>query len=292
MREGKERMKRLGFIGFGEVGSTLAEAFLPGDIEMAAFDIQADRAKPLAAKRGVGFMGSMDALIEWADLVFSCNSPAMALDVAKICSRKMGPEKILVDFNSISPKTTQGIDQLFSSKGPRFVKAAIMTPIASYGYRTPILIGGAGEETILRFMKERKFQVRSLGRDAQKPATVKMVKSLLGKGFSTLLFETCSFAKKVGVEEEVDVFLHEMFGARFWEMGDRYLASVSVHAPRMIGEMDELIEEMADRKVPPDFPLAMKSVLQRIADMNLAEKHGVRTTSVHQEILRLLNPDG
>lgn len=282
-------MKRIGFIGFGEVGSNFADGFPPSTTRKAAFDEDPGRIQDIAEKKDVSLLNTLEELTGWADLIFSCNSPAVAVDVAGRSALFMRADAVFIDCNNISPKTTAIISNIFTKQKRQFVKAALMTPIAASGFRVSMLIGGHKARDVCSFLQSFRFQVRAVGDSSQKPAIVKMVKSLWGKGLSTLLIELYAFAKASGVESEVDYFLEDMFGKTFWTVADKYMSSVAVHAERMIPEMEELMEEMAVRKTVCEFPKAIRAVLAKLADIDLRCRHDIDTSSSHRDIVRHLD---
>jgi len=281
-------MRRIGFIGFGEVGSKLVDGFPPSTTLRAIFDKDLKRVQDSAKKRGLVVYNSLDELAEWADLLFSCNSPAAAIDIATQSSNFIREDGIFIDCNNISPRTTEEILDTFKQKGKQFVKIALMSPIAGPGFKVPMLIGGERSDEVCHFLQSFQFQVRSVGDSAKKPASIKMAKSLLGKGLSTLLIEIYSFAKISGIESEVNRFLEDMFGEKIWTIVDQYMASVVVHSARMIPEMDELITEMNIHNSICEFPKAIKSVLIAIDNLSIKSKSNITTTSSHKDIINQL----
>lgn len=281
-------MIRIGLIGFGEVGSILSEGFQLSTNQLATYVTRPELIKDIASKKSVKIIETLPELVIWADFLFSCNSPAVAFEVAAQCAPLMQKSAVFIDCNNIFPEATEKIEYMFSFEKREFVKAVLMAPIAAHGYKVPILLGGKKSEEVNRILKLHKFNSRSVGDTPLKPAAVKMAKSLWGKGLSTLLIELYAFANASGVADEVDRFLEEMFGDTFWPVMDKYMASVVVHASRMIPEIEALKKEMQLKITSCEFPIAIESVLGTLKRLDLGHQQSINTSSSHQEITKHL----
>src|SRR5262249_15017653 len=133
---------------FGEVGTTLAKGLLEiGRYDIAAYDILFDdqaRGPAMRDKaRGLKVTASTSAAeaAAHAQIVISAVSAASSRSVAEAAAKFLAPEQFFLDLNSVSPETKRASAAAIGKNG-RYVEAAVMAPIAPYGLRVPISLGG------------------------------------------------------------------------------------------------------------------------------------------------------
>ena len=141
----------VGFIGFGEAGSTIAAGLRSSGIEtLAAYDIQIDdpRAGPIirhrAAASGTTLAASSASLAQSSAVLFSTVTSSSALTAARQTAPFLRPHHIYADLNSVSPALKQQVAGVVEETGAAFVEAAVMAPVKPYGHRVPMLLGGPG----------------------------------------------------------------------------------------------------------------------------------------------------
>ena len=52
------------------------------------------------------------------------------------------PDQFFVDINSVSPETKRADADAVAHSGASYVECAVMAPVAPYGIKVPILLGG------------------------------------------------------------------------------------------------------------------------------------------------------
>ena len=100
----------VGFIGFGEAGSTIAGGLAAAGVErIVAFDTAADdpRLGPTIRERalctGATLVHSNAAVVQASDVLFSTVTSTSALDAARQNALFLEPRHFYADLNSVSP---------------------------------------------------------------------------------------------------------------------------------------------------------------------------------------------
>src|SRR5258706_6903029 len=116
-----------GFLHPGSMGASLAAACR--DRRVWCSERRSGATKQRAADAGIDDVGSLEALVECADVIISVCPPAAASDIAAAVAAA-GFNGIYVDVNAVSPTTSRSIAARFE----RFVDGAVIgTPVLYAG---------------------------------------------------------------------------------------------------------------------------------------------------------------
>jgi 3-hydroxyisobutyrate dehydrogenase-like beta-hydroxyacid dehydrogenase len=126
----------VGFMGFGEAGSTIAGGLRTAGVEgLFAFDINTHTADfgPAITRRaresGTALVESAAELAGSSDVLFSTVTSSSALDAATAIATFLERRHLYADLNSVSPAVKISIDGVIGDSGARFVEAAVMAPV-------------------------------------------------------------------------------------------------------------------------------------------------------------------
>ena len=129
-------MPSIGFIGFGEAGSTIARGLRSaGADRLFAYDIKTHDAAfgPTIARRAAE---SGTTLVEWpealagsADVILSTVTSSSALDAARAIVAHLEARHLYADLNSVSPEVKAEIGRTIGESAAGFVEAAVMAPV-------------------------------------------------------------------------------------------------------------------------------------------------------------------
>src|SRR5262252_6639383 len=98
----------IGFVGFGEAGSSIAKGLKSAGISrIFAFDIAPDKVRHRAAETAVPLVGSNRELADSASVIFSTVTCARAKEAAEQTARFLKPHHVYADLNSVSPALKQ-----------------------------------------------------------------------------------------------------------------------------------------------------------------------------------------
>ena len=249
----------IGFIGFGEAGSTIASGLRSAGVERSvAFDIAAHdpRLGPAilerAGRSGTTIVESPADLARASDIVFSTVTSSSALDAARQTVAFLGPGHLYADLNSVSPTLKQEIDRVVSASGARFVEVAVMAPVLPYGHRVPMLLGGSGAALFAERMTPFGMRCDVLSATVGTAAAVKMCRSIVVKGLEALMCECVLGASRYDAGAHVFASLDESFPGIDWtKLADYMVGRVVVHGERRAREMEEVAETLRAIGVEP-----------------------------------------
>jgi len=249
----------VGFIGFGEAGSTIAGGLRTAGVErIVAYDIAADdrRLGPAIQERarrtGTALVASPAALAPASDVIFSTVTSSSALDAARQHAAYLERRHFYADLNSVSPALKQDIDRVVSGSGARFVEVAVMAPVSPYGHRVPMLLGGEAASLFAERMTPYGMRCEVLTGEVGTAAAVKMCRSIVVKGLEALMCECVLGAGRYGAGAHVFASLTESFPGIDWQkLADYMVGRVVVHGGRRAREMEEVAETLRAIGVEP-----------------------------------------
>ena len=237
---------RIGLLGFGEVGQRFAADLRAASVEreIGTFDLLLHQAaagvalRRQAATHRIEPCADVAALAESSDLLFSAVTADQAREAAlSLCARPLNGAWV-VDLNSAAPATKIECAALVAAAGGRYVEAAVMTSVPPHGIRVPMLLGGAHAAEAERVLRELGFFAQTVSADLGVASAIKLCRSVIIKGLESLLVESFSAARKLGVEKQVLASLQETYPQFDWEQqGDYLFSRVIQHGKRRAEEM-------------------------------------------------------
>lgn len=267
----KERQK-IGFIGFGEVARTLSQRMKEMGGEIVVYDKFPDRVKKRAEELKIPLLEKMEDLIGSCSLILSTLWPDVALEVATEAAPSLSPGQIYCDMNSISPETTEEIQQVISPTGANFVKIGIMAGIPDRGFAVPLLAGGTKAKEVEEILSSLGLTIRAISLDPKHPAAIKILRSVCLKGLVAVTYEMLRGAEKYGVSDQILESASEVMSkASFKDTLSNWLASTAIHARRRAKEMEEAIETLEKAGIDPVMSMGTKKIFEEIAGFGLDE---------------------
>ena len=206
--EGRNIMKKIGFIGLGIMGKPMAANLLKAGYPLVVYDLDAGRVASLAAA-GAGTGASSKDVAEKSEIIITMlpNSPHVkeavlgkdgVIDGAK-------PGAILVDMSSIAPLASREISDKLKAKGVSMIDAPVSggEPKAKEG-TLAIMAGGPQAvfdevEPVLKVMGATVTRVGDIGSGN----TVKLANQIIVALNIAAMSEAMVLATKAGVDPEV-----------------------------------------------------------------------------------------
>ena len=274
---------RIALIGFGEVGSLFARELLAtGRHSVAVYDILFDEAHG-AAMIGKACVLKAEpcptaaAAAKDALVVISAVTATSAADVAREAGNYLRPGQFFLDVNSVSPETKRGDEALVAKSGADYVEAAVMAPVAPYGIKVPMLLGGKRAAALAAILNPSGFRMIAVAETVGQASAIKMCRSVFIKGIEALAVEGFLAARRYGVEDQVIASLDETFPSLDWEKQAGYLISRGLeHGRRRAAEMRESAETVAAAGIEPLMTLATAQRHDWLAD-RVAENPSLKT---------------
>jgi len=202
-------MKKIAFIGLGDMGTPMATNLLNRGYPLTAYDILTERISRLAS-RGARAAASPEEASREADVVITMLPTSLQVEKAIL-----GPSGVrdgipegatAIDFSSVDPKLADRVSDALMSRKAQYLDAAVsgVPPRAAAGELT-IAIGGDEElvnahRDILEVLGKRIFYVGAIG-NAKK---IKIANNTLAAINQMALYEICVLLQKAGID--LDVF--------------------------------------------------------------------------------------
>ena len=248
---------QVGLIGYGEVGRILAEDLRAQGVAVSAYDLKlagphAVALQQHAAAQGVALAASHASLAAQADFIVSAVTASQTVAVADACAPALRPGTWFLDFNSASPGAKQCAGALVDAAGGRYVEAAVMTSIAPYRIKVPLLLGGAHAAALQPQLRSLGFVAEVASDRLGVASATKMCRSVMIKGLEAMVIESFTTARAYGVEDAVIASLHETFPGIDWErQGAYFFQRVIEHGRRRSEEVREVAQTVREIGLEP-----------------------------------------
>jgi 3-hydroxyisobutyrate dehydrogenase-like beta-hydroxyacid dehydrogenase len=249
---------RIALIGFGEVGQSLAQAFLAdgrGDLTVwdtafadpcsgpsRALDLIPVREAPSAPDAVAG-----------AELVISAVTAARDVEAAMAAASGLWPGAYFLDLNSASPATKRASFNVIAWTEAHYIEAAVMSPINPRRLAAPMLLGGPAAEGFVGTARATGFTgAEVFSSEVGKAAAAKLCRSVVVKGLEALVTESMLAARHYGVEQVVLDSLSDLLPLPHWKATAAYLISRSLeHGVRRAEEMREAAQTVEEAGFDP-----------------------------------------
>lgn len=256
---------KVGFLGFGEVASTLSEGLQKhGAIVATCIEGRSMKTKSLVEKSSINLYKTNIELAKSSDILISTVIPSQAIKVAQEVGKYVNG--IYVDINNVSPKTVKKTLSFIENR--KIVDASIIGSIRK-GLNVSVIASG-DYATQFAELNNYGMNISIVGEEIGQASTIKMFRSSFTKGISALLFETLYSAYKMGIDEEVLKYIAETECEGFKDSAISRIISSSVHAKRRGEEMEEVIELISEY-TPPKMSTAteelFKSIYEHVNDL-------------------------
>ena len=243
---------KIALIGFGEAAAAFATgwgaALAP---QLSAYDIKAGDVTARAAALGIVCHTAPVAALVGADVALCLVTADQALVAARACARHLPPGLIWLDGNSCAPSTKRTAALVIEDAGGRYVDMAIMAPVHPHLSRTPALLSGPYAGAVLAALAALNMSVSIAGPAVGDASTIKMLRSVMVKGFEALTAECFLAARRAGVEEAVVSSLEASDpGWNIRQRGAYNLERMLVHGTRRAAEMREVALTLRDLGLP------------------------------------------
>src|SRR5262249_11279461 len=274
-----QSMLTVGFVGFGEAGSTIASGLRGAGVErIFAYDVKAGDPLILqhARETQTTLVDSSSDLAEAATILFSTVTSSSALDAAKEAVAYLSPRHTYADLNSVSPALKQEIERVIKESPASFVEAAVMAPVKPYGHKVPMLLGGPGAEAFAATMRPFGMRLDVLsGAKVGSAAAVKMCRSIGVKGLEAVLLECVMAATQFEADALGCASLKETWPGIEWKnLADYTSGRVVVHGERRAREMEEVAETLRAIGIDPIMAEATARRQDWSAEMDLKSHFG------------------
>jgi 3-hydroxyisobutyrate dehydrogenase-like beta-hydroxyacid dehydrogenase len=246
-----------GFLHPGAMGASLA-ATCQG-VRLWCGDGRSDATRARAIAAGMEEVGTLDVLVQRADVIISVCPPGSARDVATQVAT-LGFDGIYVDVNAVSPATARSIGESFT----RFVDGGVVGPPVRSPGTTRLYLSGKDAAHVADLWTGTPLETRVVDGGAGAASAVKICFAAWTKASAALLLTIRALAAAEGVE---DALLAEWATSMpdLAEQSQRAATSNAPKAWRFAGELEEIARSLGAHGLPDGFGTAAAEVYHRLA---------------------------
>lgn len=196
-------MKKLGWIGLGNMGTPMAKNLEKAGFSVSVFNRTAEKTKPFEATSAT-ISSSVSELVADSDIIFTMlsNDAAIQATYDEIFLAESIQGKILIDMSTISQQLSESIAEKVKEKGGSFLDAPVAgsTQPAINGALI-IMVGGeaAALEIARPYLEKLGKLIKHLGANGKGIAAKLSVNYFISVLYLGLA-ETVLFAEKTGIE--------------------------------------------------------------------------------------------
>lgn len=282
------------FVGFGELGSTLASGIAArGSNEIRVFTRRRGDAVALhervVAARAVATPSLREA-VSGADVVVAAVPASEARGVATAVRRDLAKDALYVDPAPLEPREKESIAALIADAGAVYADVAVVGTTAMDGPSVPCLACGPGAERWAAIAKRAGLNVRAIDGPPGRASLVKLLRSVYLKGRDALILEMIVAARQYGLEAEV-VASVDGSGERvpFPALAERVLTALAIHSERRSAELAAAARVLEDVNVDPIVTRGASDRLGRFAQEGLRERFGGNRPRSLTEVLAAID---
>jgi len=281
-------VKTVAILSPGDMGSGVGAALHASGLEViTSLDGRSERTKSLAAQAGLIDVGSLNDVMDRADLVLSILVPSEAESLAARAAeaiRTVGKPVAFADCNAVSPDTAKRMAAVIDAADGRFIDAGIIGS-PPRGGKPPRFYASGPHEAVLGELDGRGITVPLMGGEVGRASAIKMCYASVTKGTQALYAAALVAAESLGTYDEL---IAEM-ESRQPEMLKRVqgVAALSAKAHRWIGEMEEIASTFAAAGVTPKLHEGSADIFQVIADSPIGDERPEtidRSRSLHETV--------
>lgn len=254
---------RAGIIHPGEMGAAVGAALVDRGhgVAWASRGRSADTARR-AAEAGLSDTGTLERMVEDAEVILSVCPPHAALAVADQVGG-LGFRGVYLDANAISPATAERVADRVTAGGAAYVDGGIVgSPPRSEGTTRLFLSGSQAGALAGGLFLDSRLEAVVLETSPFAASALKMAYAGWTKGSAALILAVRAAARRYGVEAD----LAAEWGRSGPVLEDRVRAaagSARGKGWRWIAEMEEIAATLEQAGLPPGFHLAASDVYRR-----------------------------
>ena len=230
----------IAIIGCGEVGGAYARA-LNSRAALALCDIlPTGRPRVLADGLGLELHAKPGEWLRACEFTIAAVPGRASPDAAAAALPFVAEECLYLDVSTAAPDALRASSRTFAAEGRSFVDVAIMGGIALTGGATPVLIAGAQAEQARKPFELMGAKVSIL--EGGKPGdavALKLLRSVIVKGFECLAIESLTAAEHLGVRERLFEILGDLDRIPIADFLGMMMKTHILHAGRRKHEVEE-----------------------------------------------------
>jgi len=284
---------RIGIIGYGEAGQAIAQGLCSSKKNpVSVFDIKfndrefSHSLRLKSKEQGVIVEEDRGSLIANNDMILSVVTGEVATQVVRDSLPFIQEGKVYVDMSTVSPREKILMGELIEKRGGSFVEVAILGAIASYGFKSPMLVCGRRGDQFVNLFANLGFNMKFVSKEIGKASYLKMLRSVFAKGVEALLLEMLVGAKRCDLAEPLmEAIVEHMDGSSFQEIANTWITTNVIHAERRTEEMEHVIQTLSELHVRPIMAEAVRDRLRTSSQSGLREFFKGKKPDDYREVI-------
>jgi 3-hydroxyisobutyrate dehydrogenase-like beta-hydroxyacid dehydrogenase len=285
------------FIGFGELGSSLAEALSRSDANLVrAYTRPRSQTAAAAAldarliRAGAMRSGTLAQALDGAAVVLSVVPAGASREIAELAAPLLAGDAYYVDLSPAPVAEKQQAAVMMGDVGALYVDGAVLGTVASSGAQVPIVVSGPGAAGWKALVEPHGLIVEVLDAPVGHATLLKLLRSVYMKGRDALIAEMMLAARRYGLEEQVAKSIQGPGETvPFPALAERVLCALAVHAGRRAEELLACEEVVRASGVKPVMTRAGSQVLRHLAELELRESFDGERPSSGAEVLEMID---
>lgn len=199
-------MKRIGFIGLGNMGLPMSTSLVEDGYHVGGYDLN-EEAVAAFIKIGGEAKQSLSELIKDSDVIFTSLPSSSAVEEVFIGKNGLvhhcKKETVLVDTSTVAPELNQKIAEVAKEKGVLFLAAPVSGGVIGAINRTlTFMVGGSKEvfEKVKPEMDVMGANIFHVSESIDSGTTVKLINNLLIGFYTAGVSEALHIAKKQNID--------------------------------------------------------------------------------------------
>ncbi|WP_052400636.1 NAD(P)-binding domain-containing protein [Oceanobacillus jeddahense] len=270
---------KLGFIGFGEAGYSIAEGLKKEGLkDITAYDValENEQYKPLIEKRaqesGVTIVKKIESIFE-SDIIFSALPADVALTSLKNIKEDIKKNQLYIDVSAADPNDKRSMQVIVNNKHALFVDGAMTGRLVVDKHKVPILASGTGVDQFIEKMSRYNMNIKKVSDNAGDATSIKLIRSIFMKGYAVLCIEMLEAAKKLEVDNLViEGISHTMNDRNFENSMNKLVTGTSIHSRRRSVELEGTLDLLKELGVNSIMSNAVSEKLKLITSYGLKEE--------------------
>ncbi len=264
-------LKTIGILSPGDMGAAIGAMLHRHGVDViTCLAGRSDLTRLRAAEAGLRDAGTMDGVVQEADLILSVLVPAEAVAVAEQLAdsiSRTGARPVVADCNAVAPATAARIAAAITRTGAAFIDAGIIGPPPQPGRTATRIYCSAPDCTPLLDLNAFGLDVRPVGAAIGQASGLKMVYAASTKGTTELLIAT----RAMGLDEAL---LAEFAQSRSDVAArlTRDIPGMPRRARRWVGEMEEIAATFDALGLTPRMLLGAADLYRFVGETVLAEQ--------------------
>lgn len=255
----------------GDMGTQIAKVLIKNNYKViSAGKGRSPRTLQNIKDVGIDDVGSLQNLVEQADIIISLTSPEGSIEIAKsIASHLIHTDNnpLYIDLNSNTPEVALVIEKLFSSMEVLFVNGAVMGASKDVPDHATLVISGVHRNVFINQFSEI-FKIKDAGGKTEAASAYKLLFSMVNKGMNALFFETMTAAAHFGILDELNESLEAFLPGTYKDL-IKTTPTYPQHIFRRIDEMKGLTQMLKNKNLPHVISSGIAETFERVYESGI-----------------------